>query len=84
MLRGHSRDDGHLADYCDGTVYKSHGLFSASDSEIPPLEIIAYYDDVEMCNPIGSRAKKHKLGSRFFGVGHRDGQFSELSRNMHF
>ena len=35
---------------------------TASDSEIPPLEIIAYYDDVEMCNPIGSRAKKHKLG----------------------
>ena len=62
MLRGYSRDDGRLADYCDGTVYKSHGLFSASDSEIPPLEIMAYYDDVEMCNPIGSRAKKHKLG----------------------
>ena len=54
MLRGHSRDDGRLADYCHGTVYKSHELFSASDSEIPPLEI----DDVEMCNPIGSHAKK--------------------------
>lgn len=26
------------------------------------LEILAYYDDVEVCNPLGYRAKKHKLG----------------------
>ena len=40
-------------------LYKSHDLFSTVPSS---LEILAYYDDVEVCNPLGSRAKKHKLG----------------------
>lgn len=63
VLRGHCRQDGLLADYCDGAMYKTHSLFSVG-SEIPPLEIMAYYDDVEVCNPLGSRAKKHKLGMK--------------------
>ena len=48
-------EDGLMSDYCDGTVYKSHSLFSSVFSS---LEILAYYDDVEVCNPLGSRAKK--------------------------
>lgn len=59
VLRGHSRHDGLLGDFCDGSVYKNHALFTA---DIQTLEIIAYYDDAEVCNPLGSRAKKHKLG----------------------
>ena len=59
VLRGHQRSDGLLGDYCDGSVYKSHALFSHVHQA---LQIIAYYDDVEVCNPLGSRAKKHKLG----------------------
>ena len=62
-MRGHSRTDGLLADYCDDAMYKAHSLFSAY-SENPPLEIMAYYDDVEVCNPLGSHAKKHKLGTK--------------------
>ena len=58
-MRGHQRSDGLLADYCDGSVYKSHPLFSRNKQG---LQIIAYYDDVEVCNPLGSKAKKHKLG----------------------
>ena len=50
-----------VSDFCDGSVYKKHSLFS-SDSDVCSLEIMAYYDDVEVCNPLGSRAKKHKLG----------------------
>ena len=42
-------------------VYIKNSLFS-SDSDVCSLEIMAYYDDVEVCNPLGSRAKKHKLG----------------------
>lgn len=58
-MRGHQRSDGLLSDYCDGSVYKSHPLFSQNHQG---LQIIAYYDDVEVCNPLGSKAKKHKLG----------------------
>lgn len=61
VLQGHQRRDGLLSDYCDGLVYKSHPLFSAS-ANIPCLELMLYYDDAEVCNPLGSRSKKHKLG----------------------
>lgn len=59
IVGGHKREDGMLSDYCDGSVYHSHRLFSNVPSS---LEILAYYDDVEVCNPLGSRSKKHKLG----------------------
>lgn len=59
VLHGHHRRDQLLSDYCDGIAYKSHDLFSTVPSS---LEVLAYYDDVEVCNPLGSRAKKHKLG----------------------
>ena len=48
-----------LSDYCDGSVYKNHRLYSLDEQS---LQIMMYYDDVEVCNPLGSRAKKHKLG----------------------
>ena len=60
VLRGHKHENGLLSDYCDGSVYKSHPLFSLSSCL--SLELLVYYDDVEVCNPLGSRAKKHKLG----------------------
>ena len=61
VLRGHCNKNGLLSDYCDGALYKSHSLYSAN-TQNPALEVTAYYDDVEVCNPLGSRAKKHKLG----------------------
>ena len=33
------------------------------------LQIIAYYDEVETCNPLGSSSKKYKLGCIFFTLG---------------
>ena len=60
-MSGHQREDGFLSDFCDGSNFKSHPLLS-SDTNNPALEIMLYYDDVEVCNPLGSRAKKHKLG----------------------
>lgn len=34
------------------------------------LQIILYYDELELCNPLGSRRKKHKIGilSLYFGL----------------
>ena len=64
VLRGHTCGmmawgDGLLSDYCDGSAYGTHPLFSQT---FPSLEIMLYYDDVEVCNPLGSRTKTHKLG----------------------
>lgn len=59
ILRGHRLHDGLLGDYCDGSTFSNHPLFGTDPTA---LQIFLYYDDVEVCNPLGSRAKKHKLG----------------------
>ena len=58
-MRGHSRVDGLLGDYCDGTAVQRHELFSQDGKG---LQILLYYDEVEVCNPLGSKVKLHKLG----------------------
>ena len=40
-------------------MFKSHPLFK---DEPLALQVIAYYDDVEVCNPLGSHHGKNKLG----------------------
>lgn len=58
--RGHCSTTEALEDYCDGTQFQSHSLFSTKRNA---LQILFYYDDVEVCNPLGSHTKKHKLGT---------------------
>ena len=48
-----------MGDYCDSTLFKSHPLFKQDKLA---LQITLFYDDLEVCNPLGSRAKVHKLG----------------------
>ena len=60
------KNGGLLTDLCDGNLYKQHPLFGACTHSI---QIIAYYDDVEVCNPIGSYVQTHKLGCLFFTLG---------------
>lgn len=55
--------NGILGDFCDGTLYKSHPLFSVDPYA---LQIRGYYDDLEVVNPLGAYIKKHKLGCLFF------------------
>ena len=56
---GHISTDGVLRDYCDGTEYVKHPLASL-DPQF--LQLFLYYDDLEVCNPIGSKCIIHKLG----------------------
>ena len=55
-----------LRDFCDGSFFKSHPLFSYDPYA---LQIVGYYDDLEIVNPLGSYIKKHKLGCLFFSLG---------------
>lgn len=59
----HIRQDGLIEDFCDGAIFQSHPLFSTDPKS---LQIIAYYDELEVVNPLGSHTKKHKLGIIFF------------------
>lgn len=56
---------GCLCDLSDGEIYKNHELFSNYTN---CLQIVAYYDEVETCNPLGSYSGKHKLGCIFFSI----------------
>ncbi|KAK3721414.1 hypothetical protein QZH41_008022 [Actinostola sp. cb2023] len=56
----HKRADGLLADYCDGETFKNHPLFSVDPTA---LQIMLYYDEIEIVNPLGSKTSKHKLGT---------------------
>ena len=52
-------DDNVLGDFCDGEIFKDHPLFGTDPCT---LQLLLYFDEVEVCNPLGSRANKHKLG----------------------
>ncbi len=58
-FRPHQRDDDLIEDVCDGSMCKSHPLFKEDPLAI---QLIAYYDDVEVCNPLGSHRGINKLG----------------------
>ena len=49
-----------LLDYCDGEAFQSHPLFSLHANS---LQIMLYFDELEVANPLGSKAKIHKLGT---------------------
>ena len=44
---------------CDGNLTFNNPIFSVDNKA---LQIIGYYDDVELANPIGYKVKKHKVG----------------------
>ena len=48
-----------MKDFCDGRQFHSHHLFSVCTNA---LQLLFYYDDVEVCNPLGSSRTKHKVG----------------------
>lgn len=60
-MNSHSLSGDKLGDYCDGECYRDCDLFQDDPCA---LQIQLYYDEVEVCNPIGSKAKKHKLGMK--------------------
>lgn len=65
-MRGHERSDDIVADFCDSKHAVSHPLWSA-DSHA--LQIFLYFDELELCNPLGASRKIHKLGQAYNGEG---------------
>ena len=61
-----------MKDYSDGSFYKNHPLFS---SDLQALQIIAYFDELEVTNPVGSYIKTHKLGCLFFTLANIQPQY---------
>ncbi len=66
---GHKSESGFLEDFCDGEFFSAHPLFSVHASA---LQCFFYFDEVEVCNPLGSKAKIH-IHSLFKRVALLDG-----------
>ena len=69
--------DGSVEDFCDGSVFAKHALFSRDPHA---LQIIAYFDEVEICNPLGSHVKRHKLGIVFYTLANIDPKYRSQLR----
>ena len=66
-ILGSARNNGELLhEFSDGSIFQQHDLFKSNPYG---LQIIAYYDEVETCNPLGSSSGKYKLGCLFFTLG---------------
>lgn len=53
-----------LLDICDGTIFSSNSLLNSNETA---LQIIGYYDEFTVTNPLMSRAKKYKIGMAMLG-----------------
>ena len=56
----HASSDFIMRDLYDGSFIKTHPLFESYPNA---LQFIIYFDDIEVCNPLGSSAGIHKLGN---------------------
>ena len=57
----HQCDSDHIMlDLCDGSYYRSHSLFNETHLA---LQICLYFDELEVCNLIGSKGSIHKIGT---------------------
>lgn len=81
VLNPHISSSEHrLMDFCDGILFKHHSLFG---SDPHALQVVGYYDDVEVVNPLGSYVKKHKLGCLFFFLGNVRPQYRSSLKTIH-
>lgn len=66
--------DGFLYDIINGSLFKSHPLFSVKPSA-SALQIILYTDEIEICNPLGLHASVNKLLMVYYTLGNIDPKF---------
>uniref|UniRef100_A0A1X7TQV0 C2H2-type domain-containing protein n=1 Tax=Amphimedon queenslandica TaxID=400682 RepID=A0A1X7TQV0_AMPQE len=76
----HSSNDYIMEDYCDGDQFHTHPLFSCDPYS---LQVILYYDDMEVVNPLGSNTKTHKLGMFYFTLGNIHPYYRSTVRHIY-
>ena len=73
--------------YCDipdGEVMRTHpGLTVAQEGSDASLAVILYYDDLEVCNPLGAFHGIHKLGMFYWALVNIEPESRMAFHNMH-
>jgi len=70
-----------LTDFCDGAHYCTYPLFNENPKA---LQIFLYYDEIEVCNPLGSSKGKHKLGIAILMLNYTNLNMVSFSRFIFF
>ncbi|XP_041825358.1 uncharacterized protein LOC121629700 [Melanotaenia boesemani] len=73
-------DDSRLRNICDGSLFKTHLLFS---TEKHTVQIQMFYDDFEVANSLGSKRGIHKLGALYFTLRNFSPKWNSLLANIH-
>ena len=66
VFNGHKSQDGIIADFCDGSNFENHELFSRNHMT---LQIQFYYDDFNVANPLGTKVNSMKFGAFYYILG---------------
>ena len=71
-----SKKSADLEDFCDGTFFQNHELFSNDDSA---LLLLLYYDDVNFINPLTN--KNHKLSFFYYQIANLPPEYRSALKN---
>ena len=66
VLNGHVSTDEILRDICDGSKVNSSPFFSGDEKT---LQIILYFDEFTVVNPLGTKVKKNKIAAFYMLLG---------------
>ncbi|XP_057706931.1 uncharacterized protein LOC130924402 [Corythoichthys intestinalis] len=80
MLKPSETSDSRLRDICDGSLLKTHPLFSV---EKHTVQIQLFFDEFEVANPLGSKRGIHKLGAIYFTLRNFSPKWNSLLANIH-
>lgn len=61
ITSNHKRNDNCIEDYVDSIMATQHPLLVTTEEL--SIHLMMYFDELEVCNPLGSARKKHKLGN---------------------
>ena len=75
-----SEKSGIYKDFCDGTYFKEHPLFSQKKKS---LQIQLFFDEFETANPLGSKHGIHKIGSIYFILRNFSPKINSALMNIH-
>lgn len=73
-----SADESVLEDFCNGTLFQEHVLFSNDDRA---LHILLYYDDVNFINPMTN--KNHKLSFFYYQLANLSPLYRSKLKSIH-
>lgn len=65
--------------FWDGVLFKRNAILSKECA----ISLILYVDDFEICNPLGTSSKKHKICALYWILGNLPPGFQSLLSSIH-